>query len=158
MTGAQRHRFACAWHRRTPPHSLQSVKAGKQIWGSPFLASTRVTRSQKWRKECGVWKETEAQDIVTSGFPGDAAVKNPPTKQEIWVRFLGQEDPLEEEKASHPSILTREIPWTEEPGGIPSTGSQRIGHDSATRQQSRSSPVQSHFTCESEHLSGRGPS
>ena len=62
MTGAHGCRFARAWHRRTPPHSLQSVKAGKQIWGSPILASSKVTRSQKWRKECGVWKETEAQD------------------------------------------------------------------------------------------------
>ena len=40
------------------------------------------------------------------------------TRQETWVRPLGQEDPLEEEMATHSSILAWEIPWTEEPGGL----------------------------------------
>ena len=43
-------------------------------------------------------------------------VKNLPAMQETWVRSPGQKDPLEEEKASHSSILAQEIPWTEEPG------------------------------------------
>ena len=51
-------------------------------------------------------------------------VKNPPTMQETPVWSLGREDPLEEEKATHSSILARTIPWTEEPGGLPSMGSQ----------------------------------
>ena len=38
--------------------------------------------------------------------------------QEMWIRFLGQEDPLEEGMAIHSSILAWEIPWTEEPGGL----------------------------------------
>ena len=46
-------------------------------------------------------------------------------KQEMWVRSLGQEDPLEKEMATHFSILAWEIPWTEEPGGLQSMGSQR---------------------------------
>ena len=46
--------------------------------------------------------------------------------QEMRVRFPGQEDPLEEEMASHSSILVWRIPWTEEPGGLQSMGSQRI--------------------------------
>ena len=49
--------------------------------------------------------------------------------QETWVRPLGQKDPLEEEMATHSSILARRITWTEEPGGLQSMGSQRIGHD-----------------------------
>ena len=49
--------------------------------------------------------------------------------QEIWVRFLDWEDLLEKELASHSSILTWEIPWTEEPGGLQSMGSQWIGHN-----------------------------
>ena len=49
--------------------------------------------------------------------------------QEMWVRSLGEEDPLEEEMASYSSILAWEIPWTEEPGGLQSMGSQRVGHD-----------------------------
>ena len=49
--------------------------------------------------------------------------------QEIRVLSLGQEDPLEKEMATHSSILAWEIPWTEEPGGLQSMGSQRVGHD-----------------------------
>ena len=57
-------------------------------------------------------------------------VKNLPTRQEIWVQFLGQEDPLEKEIATHSSILAWRIPWTEEePDGLQSTGLQRVGHD-----------------------------
>ena len=51
-------------------------------------------------------------------------VKNPPAKQEMQVRFLGWEDPLEKEMATHYSNLAWEIPWTEEPGGLQSMGSQ----------------------------------
>ena len=49
--------------------------------------------------------------------------------QETWVQSLGWEDPLEEELATHSSILTWKIPWTEEPGGLQSMESQKIGHD-----------------------------
>ena len=56
-------------------------------------------------------------------------VKNLPAMQETWVRFLGQEDPLEKGMATHSSILAWRIPWTEEPGGLLSMGSQRVGHD-----------------------------
>ena len=47
----------------------------------------------------------------------------------IWVHSLGWEDPLEEKMATHCSILTWRIPWTEEPGGLQSMGSQRVRHD-----------------------------
>ena len=49
--------------------------------------------------------------------------------QELWVRSLGREDPLEEEMATHSHVLAWEIPWTEEPGGLQFMGPQRIGHD-----------------------------
>ena len=49
--------------------------------------------------------------------------------QDLWVQSLVQEDPLEEGIATHSSILAERIPWTEEPGGIQSMGSQRVGHD-----------------------------
>ena len=55
-------------------------------------------------------------------------VKNPLLTQEIRV-LLGQEDPLEKEMASHSSILAWRIPRTEEPGGLQSMGTQRIGHN-----------------------------
>ena len=56
-------------------------------------------------------------------------VKNLPAMQAIWVRFLGQEDPLEKEMATHSNILAWKIPGTEEPGGLQSMGSQRVEHD-----------------------------
>ena len=69
---------------------------------------------------------------VIQGFPGGSAVKNPPVMQEMQktqVQSLGREDLLEEGTATHSSILARRILWTEEPGGLPSMESQRVGHD-----------------------------
>ena len=51
----------------------------------------------------------------------------------LWVWSLDQEDPLEKEMATHSSILAWEMPWTEEPGGLQSTGLQRVGRDLATK-------------------------
>ena len=49
--------------------------------------------------------------------------------KEVQIQSLGQEDALEEEMATHFSSLTWKVPWTEEPGGLQSMGSQRVGHD-----------------------------
>ena len=54
--------------------------------------------------------------------------KNLPAMQEMQVQSLGLEDPLEEEMAMHSSILAWEIPWTEEPGRLQSTGPERVEH------------------------------
>ena len=56
------------------------------------------------------------------GFHDGSAVKNLPAVQETWVRPLGQENSLEEEMATHSSILAWRIPWAEEPGGLQSMG------------------------------------
>ena len=56
-------------------------------------------------------------------------VKNLPAMQETQVQSLDWEDPLEKAMATHSSILAREIPQTEEPGGLQSMGLQRVGHD-----------------------------
>ena len=56
-------------------------------------------------------------------------VKNLPAMQEMQVRSLSQEDPLKEGVATHSSILAWEIPWTEEPGGLQSMESQRVGYN-----------------------------
>ena len=56
-------------------------------------------------------------------------VKHLPAMWETWVQPLGWEDLLEEEMATHSSILAWRIPWREKPGGLQSTGSQRVGHD-----------------------------
>ena len=59
-------------------------------------------------------------------------VKSLPAVWETWVQFLGWENPLEKERATHSSILTQSIPWTEEPDGIQVMGSQRVGHEGVT--------------------------
>ena len=84
------------------------------------------------------------------GFPGDSEVKASACNVgdlgsmvaqrlkcmlamwETWVQSLDWEDPLEKEMATHSSILAWRILWMEEPGGLQSTGSQRVGHDWAT--------------------------
>ena len=60
-------------------------------------------------------------------------VKNLPAMQETWVWFLGWKDPLEKEVETHSSILAWRIPCTEEPGGLQSMGSQKVGHDWVTK-------------------------
>ena len=64
-------------------------------------------------------------------------LKNLPGKQEMQVLFLSQEEALDNEMATqyHSSILAWQIPWTEEPGGLQSTGLQRVGHDLVTKLQ-----------------------
>ena len=56
-------------------------------------------------------------------------VQKLPAMRETWVRSLGQEVPWEKGMAAHSSSLAWRIPWTEEPGGLQSMGSQRVGHD-----------------------------
>ena len=75
---------------------------------------------------------TDAQLSDFYFFPGGASGKEPTCqfrRHETWVPSLGQEDPLEKEVATHSSILAWRIPWTEQPGGLQSMGSQRVGHD-----------------------------
>ena len=68
---------------------------------------------------------TSNKCLVLKEFPRGSAVKNLPAKQESQVRSLGWEDPLEEGMATHSSIRAWRIPWTEEPGGLQSMGSQK---------------------------------
>ena len=66
------------------------------------------------------------------GSHDGSVVKNPlavQETQEMWVRSLGWEAPLEEDMATRSSIFAWRIPWREEPGGLQSIGSQRVGHD-----------------------------
>ena len=60
-------------------------------------------------------------------------VKNLPDTQETWVQSLCREDPLEKEMAIHSSPIAWRIPWTEEPGGLESMGSQRVGRNLVTK-------------------------
>ena len=67
--------------------------------------------------------------IIYIGLLGGIEVKTPLAALKAQVPSLGWEDPLEKEMETHSSILAWRIPWTEEPGRLQSTGSQRVGHD-----------------------------
>ena len=62
--------------------------------------------------------------LVMWDFPGGSVVKNLPAMWETWVQSLSQKDHLDKEMATHSSILAWRVPWTEEPGGLQSTGLQ----------------------------------
>ena len=68
-------------------------------------------------------------NIVSWAFLMAETVKNLPAMQETWVQSQAPEDPLEKGMATHSSVLAWGIPWTEEPGGLQSIGSQRVRHD-----------------------------
>ena len=81
-----------------------------------------------------LWKKgTEIFIIIVfeqfGGFPGDSDGKEPACNVRDLGSIPGMEDPLEEDIATHFSILAWRIPWTEEPRGLPSVGSQKVGHD-----------------------------
>ena len=83
----------------------------------------------------GVAESDMAEQLTLQGFSDDSEVKNLPAVQETQetqkaqVSSLGRKDPLEEEMATCSSILAWRIPWTEEPRGLQSMGSQRVGND-----------------------------
>ena len=101
-----------------------------------YLALLSGTHVRKWTERAGREKPLQ-YGLMTGlklwwGFPGGSVVKNPPVKQETWVRSLGREDPLEKGMKTHSNILAWEIPWREEPGGLQSMGSQRVRHNWVT--------------------------
>ena len=91
-----------------------------------YLALLSGTHVRKWTERAGREKPLQ-YGLMTGlklwwGFPGGSVVKNPPVKQETWVRSLGREDPLEKGMNAHATILAWEIPRTGEPGGLESRG------------------------------------
>ena len=93
-------------------------------------SQTRLSNFHFWRRE---WQPTPV--LLPEEFHGQRTcqvtqrLKYLPAMQETWVPSLGWEDPLEKEMTTHSSILAWRIPWTEEPGGLQSTVSQRVEHD-----------------------------
>ena len=99
-----------------------------------ILRSRRLRLRNNWQcLETIKHEETDIHAHVAGGGGGASlviqTVKNLPAMWETQVRFLGGEDPLEKGMAIHTSILAWTIPWTEDPGGLQSMGSQRVGHD-----------------------------
>ena len=107
---------------------------------SPFLTAgwlwavlehwlRREVYDQVWRKAFFPCSNSAQYSFIQQIFSSVSlvaqTVKNLPAMQENWVRSLGQKDPLEKGMANHSSILAWRIPWTEEPDGLQSMGSQR---------------------------------
>ena len=104
------------------PHS--SILAWKIPW-TEEPGGVQSIGLQRVRHDC-------AANTCTLGFPGSTSGKEPTRQRrrhKTQVRSLSQEDPLKKGMASHSSILVWRMPWTEEPGGLQSMGSQRVGHD-----------------------------
>ena len=100
---------------------------------NPHMKQDKFLNSNLWSWSfCFSWPPL----LSLREFPMAQWVKNRPAKQETsetWVQFLSWEDPLEEGMATHSSSLTWKTPWTEEPGGLQSKGSQGVRHDWATK-------------------------
>ena len=92
--------------RRLAHHTLHKQRQGEGVYHLPY--------SNLWN--------LHFTSNSPKGFPGDSVVKSLPAMQETGVKSLGQEDALMKGMATHPSILAWRIPWTEEPGGLQSTG------------------------------------
>ena len=116
-------------------------------WEDPLekemaIHSSTIAGKIPWTEEPGrlhvvhgvAKSRTRLSDFTSLHAPRQASlvaqtVKNLPAMQETWVRSLGWEDSLEKGVATHSSILAWRVPWTEEPGGQHSMGSQRVGQD-----------------------------
>ena len=101
---------------------MQETQVGSLDWEDP-LKEEMATRSSILGFPGGSYKESEIKNLRVS------QIKNLPAVWETQVLFLGQEDPLEKGMAAHSSILAWTIPCREEPGGLLSMGSQRVGHN-----------------------------
>ena len=97
-----------------------------------ITATIIIAAASKWLLFFPIWSEQWFWEMNSNLYTLLSAslvaqlVKNLSTMQETWVWFLGREDPLEKEIATHSSILPLRIPWTEEPGRLQSMGSQEL--------------------------------
>ena len=101
----------------------------KPMCGSYFPQMPLYSTVMRWE----IWVLLSL--YFTKSFTGGSAVKSLPAMEEMLLWSLDGEDPLEEEMATHSSILAWKVPWIEQPGGLRSMGLQRVRHDLETRQQ-----------------------
>ena len=109
-------RVSCLWRSWSPSSRMHTLGAAGQrspACLAPGAGFMEDRLSMNWWGRGWFWGDVIAQ-----------LVKNLLAMQETWVRVLGREDPLEKEMATHSSILAWRIPWTEEPVGLQSVGSQ----------------------------------
>ena len=120
--------------------AYMSIDRGRNIWYIYTIEYYSAIKKNEIMPSAATWmdlaviilsegSQTEKDKYRRISLICGIRLKCLPLMQETWVRSLGQEDPLEKEMATHPSILAWRIPWTEEPRGLQSIGSQRVRHD-----------------------------
>ena len=119
------------WRRKWQP--IPVLLLG-EFYGQRSLASCNLWDCKKLDTTECVHTHTPLRNEYISSLVAQM-IKNPTAMQETWVQSLGQEDPLEKGMATHSGILAWRIPWTEEPSGLQTMGSQRVRHDWMTEQQ-----------------------
>ena len=82
--------------------------------------------NEKGKRISNIFVSIVKETFLEKGFPGGTDGKESACNAADQVQSLGQEDSMEKETATHSSILAWRIPWTEEPGGLQSMGSQRV--------------------------------
>ena len=107
-----------------PAHTCSGVSVGMLV--HPFTPCTTVINKHVSKVFLSSFR---ARPCLIGASLVAQTIKNLPAKKETWVRFLGWEDPLGKEMATHSSILAWRIPCTEEPGGVHSMGLQRVRHN-----------------------------
>ena len=98
--------------------SAQRSKSQAPLGSRCHEPHCRICASHKWEQLGKLVLENWCPR--TRAFPSGSVVKSLPAMQKTWVRSLGREDPLETGMATHSSVLSGKVPWTEEPGGLQS--------------------------------------
>ena len=130
------------WRRKWQPTPV-FLPGESQGWGSWWAAIYGVAQSRTLLKRLSMHHFAPKTQVctydhctsVTGGFPGGSVVKNLPANAGDMGSIPGWRRSSGGGNANHSSILAWKIPWTEKPGGLQSTESQRTGHDLATKQQ-----------------------
>jgi len=138
------------WSKFYPIEAKETVRcsagiqngSGKKITGQwKSNAKLSPKSSGLWEFICWVWRlHSWALSFPRSHSLIAQSIKRLLTMQETWVQSLAREDPLEKEMATYSSILPWKTPWTKEPGGLQSLGSQRVKQNWATHFRFSASP------------------
>ena len=111
-------------------------KRNKDLISSPHPPSSPLPSNSAFQKEGAKLNESPIGETCRKmGFPGVSKCKESACNEGGLGQSLGQKDPLEKEMTTHSSILASEIPWTEEPDGLQSVGSQKVRHNLVTKEQ-----------------------